>query len=115
MAARNTDRYTSRPRRERAKPDEGVYALERGIYRVRHSKVGDGWYAHRMQVSRHGRIECAYLGQRFHLTDKAVLLPVDPDYPVPCSRYPQYADGTHAIAGEILCTSCMTEHIRKVS
>lgn len=115
MPARNADRAPRRGRRERKRPEVGLYALDRGIFRVRHSKTGDGWYVHQLAVSRHGRIEWSYLGQRFNLTDKAVLLPVDPDYPVPCSRCPEYADGKHAIAGEIICTSCMADHLRKVS
>lgn len=75
--------------------------------------MGDGWYVHQLVVSRHGSIEWNYLGQRFNLTSKAVLLPVDADYPVPCSRCDEYADGKHAIAGHILCTVCMTQHLKE--
>lgn len=99
-----------RGRRERPRPEPGIYCLDRGILRVRHSKVGDGWYAHRMQLTRHGRIEWVYIGQT--RMDKGVLMPVDPDYPVPCTRCPGMADGTHTIAGDVLCTACMTAHLR---
>lgn len=111
MTARNADRQ--RARREPPKPDPGIYCLDRGILRVRHSKTGDGWYAHRMQLTRHGRIEWVYLGQC--RMKGAVLLPVDPDRPVPCTRCPEYASGQHTIAGDVLCNACMTEHLRKVS
>ena len=106
------NRRSSR-RRDAPPPDEGIYCVDRGLLRVRHSKQGGGWYAHRMQLTRHGRVEWVYIGQT--RMDKAVLLPVDPDYPVPCSRCDGMADGKHTIAGDVLCTSCMTQHLREVS
>lgn len=113
MPARNPDRQAPRRRRDTPPPAEGIYALDHGIIRIRHSKSSNGWYAHRMQVTRHGRVEWSYIGQLN--VAKAVLLPVDPDNPVPCTRCPEFTHGKHSIAGDILCNGCLTAHLQSVS
>lgn len=103
----------TRTRRDSPPPAEGIYALDHGILRIRHSKSSSGWYAHRMQLTRHGRVEWSYIGQTN--VAKAVLLPVDPEKPVPCSRCPEFTHGQHTIAGDVLCDGCLTVHLKALA